>query len=218
MSRPTRRFPRLTFHRGARRKEGRLLWPLCERWGHARKRCDSCELFLVRLCEDSFYKNRSRPCLQHQIKRCTAPCVGLVESDAYGQDIRHAVMFLEGKSDAVVDELVQRMGAAAKRLDYELAARYRDQIASLRRVQERQYVSTGNGNIDVVVAMSAEGLGVVQVFMIRDGQNLGNKTFSAAHRRGRRKPNCYRHSCHSSVRASRSDRTRGDPGQRHGQR
>tara|TARA_B100000676_G_scaffold260362_1_gene269988 strand:- start:738 stop:2585 length:1848 start_codon:yes stop_codon:yes gene_type:complete len=177
-------FPRLTFHRGARRKEGRYFGPYASAGATRETLRQLQKLFLVRLCEDSFYKNRSRPCLQHQIKRCTAPCVGFVESDAYGQDIRHAVMFLEGKSDAVVDELVQRMGDAAKRLDYELAARYRDQIASLRRVQERQYVSTGNGNIDVVVAMSAEGLGVVQVFMIRDGQNLGNKTFFPRHTAG----------------------------------
>ena len=103
------------------------------------------KLFRVRQCEDSFFENRSRPCLQYQIERCTAPCVGLIDETAYGEDVRHAVMFLEGKSEEMVGELVCRMESASNALEFELAARYRDQIANLRRVQARQYVSGARG-------------------------------------------------------------------------
>ncbi len=128
-------FPRLSFYRGTRRGPGRYFGPYASA-GATRASLNLLQkLFQVRLCEDSFFANRSRPCLQHQIKRCTAPCAGLVEASAYGEDVRHAIMFLEGKSEEVVTELVQRMDKAAGDLDYELAARYRDQIASLRRVQ-----------------------------------------------------------------------------------
>jgi excinuclease ABC subunit C len=177
-------FPRLTFHRGTRRKDGQYFGPYASAGATRQTLSQLQKLFQVRLCEDTFYKNRSRPCLQHQIKRCSAPCVGLVPAPDYAADIRHAVMFLQGKSEAVVDELVARMAEAAGRLDYELAARYRDQISSLRRVQERQYVSSGNGNIDVIAAHTREGLGVVEVFMIRDGQNLGNKNYFPRHTAG----------------------------------
>lgn len=135
------------------------------------------KLFPIRQCEDNFYSNRSRPCLQYQIKRCTAPCVGLVDSEQYQEDVRHAVMFLEGKSTEVIDELVRRMEQAAEDLEYELAARYRDQIASLRRVQEKQYISAESGDLDVVAAAVERGLGCVQVFTIRGGRNLGNRTY-----------------------------------------
>ena len=135
------------------------------------------KLFPVRQCEDSFFRNRTRPCLQYQIKRCTAPCVGLVDPATYQRDVRHAVLFLEGRSSQVIDELVSRMEAAAEALDFEEAARYRDQIASLRRVQERQYVSGESGDLDLVVCAARNGTGCVQVFYIRAGRHLGNRTF-----------------------------------------
>ena len=177
-------FPRLAFHRGARRRGGRYFGPYASA-GATRETLNQLQkLFQVRQCEDTFFKNRSRPCLQHQIGRCTAPCVGSVSPETYGEDIRHAILFLEGRSELLVNELVARMERASKQLEFELAARYRDQISSIRRVQERQYVSGGQGNIDVITALVAEGVGVVQVFMIRDGQNLGNKTFFPAHTAG----------------------------------
>ena len=176
--------PRLAFHRGARRRGGRYFGPYASA-GATRETLNQLQkLFQVRQCEDTFFKNRSRPCLQHQIGRCTAPCVSLVSPETYGEDIRHAILFLEGRSELLVKELVGRMEKASHQLEFELAARYRDQIASIRRVQERQYVSAGQGNIDVITALMAEGVGVVQVFMIRDGQNLGNKTFFPAHTAG----------------------------------
>jgi excinuclease ABC subunit C len=177
-------FPRLAFHRGTRRRKGRYFGPYASAGATRETLAQLQKLFQVRQCEDSYFKNRSRPCLQHQIGRCTAPCVEAVEPEVYREDVRHAMMFLEGRSELVIDELVARMARSAKALKFELAARYRDQIASLRRVQERQYVSRGEGNIDVVAALTREGVGIVQVFMIRDGQNLGNKTFFPAHTAG----------------------------------
>lgn len=170
-------FPRLGFHRGAQRTRGRYFGPYPSA-GAVRETLNLLQkLFPVRQCEDSFYNNRSRPCLQYQIKRCTAPCVGLVSQAQYQDDVRHAVMFLEGKSSAVVDELVRRMEQAATDLDYENAARYRDQIASLRRVQEKQYISAETGDLDVVAAAVERGIGCVQVFTIRGGRNLGNRIY-----------------------------------------
>ncbi len=170
-------YPRLGFHRGAQRARGRYFGPYPSA-GAVRETLNLLQkLFPVRQCEDSFYNNRSRPCLQYQIKRCTAPCVGLVSQAQYQDDVRHAVMFLEGKSSVVIDELVRCMEQAAADLDYENAARYRDQIASLRRVQEKQYISADNGELDVVAAAVERGMGCVQLFTIRGGRNLGNRTY-----------------------------------------
>ncbi len=139
------------------------------------------KLFRVRQCEDSFFRNRTRACLQYQIERCTAPCVGLADETAYQEDVRHAVMFLEGKSGQVIDELGKRMEQAARALKYERAARLRDQIASLRRVQNRQYVTVSGGDLDVVAAAYRNGVGCIQVFFVRDGRHLGNKAYFPRH-------------------------------------
>ncbi len=173
--------PRLSSYRGARSGQGRYFGPYPSA-GAVRETLNLMQkLFLVRQCEDSFYGNRSRPCLQYQIKRCSAPCTGLISEQRYQEDVRHAEMFLEGKSSAVIDDLVKRMKTASQALEFELAARYRDQIASLRRVQERQYVSGAGGNLDVIAATVKNGIGCVQVFFIRDGRNLGNKTWFPRH-------------------------------------
>ncbi|UCE89937.1 MAG: excinuclease ABC subunit UvrC, partial [Pseudomonadota bacterium] len=170
-------FPRLGFYRGATRGPGRYFGPYPSA-GAVRETLNLLQkLFPVRQCRDSFFRNRSRPCLQHQIKRCTAPCVGLVSPQQYAEDVRHAVMFLEGRNSQVIDELAARMDEAASSLEYEQAARYRDQIGSLRRIQEKQHVEQQDGDIDVIAAATDQGLGCVQVFTIRGGRNLGNKTF-----------------------------------------
>lgn len=170
-------FPRLSVYRGKRGKQGRYFGP----FPSASAVRDSLnllqKLFRVRQCEDTFFKNRSRPCLQHQIKRCTAPCVDFIDVADYQQDVRHTVMFLKGQNTAVIDELAARMEQSAAVLDYEQAARYRDQVASLRRVQESQYVSGDGGDLDVIVARLQKGVGCVQVFFIRGGRNLGNKNY-----------------------------------------
>ena len=170
-------YPRLSLHRGARKAKGRYFGP----YPNAQAVRESLHLlqkvFRVRQCEDSFFANRSRPCLQYQIKRCTAPCVQAITPDLYAEDVRHTIQFLEGKNTEIVDELAQRMEQAAAALDYETAARYRDQIVSLRRVQERQYVSGERGDLDIIAAAEAGGMACIQVFYVRAGRNLGNKTF-----------------------------------------
>ena len=175
------RFPRLGFHRGPQRRSGRYFGPFASAGATRSTLGQLQKLFRVRQCEDSFFENRSRPCLQHQIERCTAPCVGLVDEAAYGEDVRHAIMFLEGKSEEMIDELVHRMESASQALEFELAARYRDQIANLRRVQARQYVSGARGNVDVVAARAREGVAVIELFVIRNGQSLGSRTLAPAH-------------------------------------
>ena len=170
-------FPRLALHRGARRKKGRYFGPYPGA-GSVRESLHLLQkLFRVRQCEDSFFSNRSRPCLQYQIKRCTAPCVGLVSAGEYATAVRNTVLFLEGKSSQVVDEMVARMEAASARQAYEEAVVYRDQIASLRHVQEKQYVSTGRGNLDIVACVAGNGCACVQVFFVRGGRNLGSAVF-----------------------------------------
>jgi len=174
-------FPRLAFHRGAKSAKGRYFGPYASAGAVRETLTQLQKLFRVRQCEDSFFNNRTRPCLQYQIKRCTAPCVGLVNEEQYGEDVRHASMFLEGRSEEMIEELVSRMNKAAESLDYEMASRYRDQIASLRRVQERQYISGAQGDIDIIAAATGEGLAAVQVFVVRNGQSLGNRTVMPSH-------------------------------------
>ncbi len=173
-------FPRLTMHRGAQRGAGRYFGPYPSAWAVRDSLNLLQKLFRMRQCEDSFFRGRSRPCLQYQIKRCTAPCVGLIDKAAYQRDVHDAELFLEGRSSQVIDDWVARMEQAAAALDYEQAALYRDQIANLRRVQERQYVSGERGDLDIVACVARNGVGCVQVFFIRAGRNLGNKTYFPA--------------------------------------
>jgi excinuclease ABC subunit C len=173
----TQTYPRLTLHRGARKAKGRYFGPYPNTNAVRESLHLLQKVFRVRQCEDSFFSNRSRPCLQYQIKRCTGPCVGLITPEDYAEDVRHTVQFLEGRNSEIIDELAQRMEAAAAALDYETAARYRDQIVNLRRVQERQYVSGERGDLDIIAGVSEGGVACVQVFFIRAGRNLGNKTF-----------------------------------------
>jgi len=170
-------FPRLTWHRGAKSGDGRYFGPY-PNIGSMRDNLRLLQkLFPVRQCEDSFYRNRSRPCLQYQIKRCTAPCVELITEEDYRQDVEDAVLFLEGKAGQVVDSLVERMEQASALLEFEQAARYRDQIAVLRRIQEKQYVSGERGDLDIIAVAVKGGVACVQLFFIRAGRNLGNKVF-----------------------------------------
>lgn len=170
-------FPRLAFHRGARSKQGRYFGPYPSA-GALRETLQLLQkVFPVRQCEDAFYRNRSRACLQYQIKRCTGPCVGLVSEAEYHQDVESTILFLEGRANLAIDGLIRRMEEASETLEFEQAARFRDQIATLRRIQERQYVSGESGDLDIV-AMSLEGgIVCVQVFFVRGGRSLGNKTF-----------------------------------------
>ena len=170
-------FPRLAFHRGARPADGRCFGPYPSSAAVRSTLHQLQRLFRLRPCEDSFFRNRSRACLQYQIKRCSGPCVGLVREEEYARDVRDCILFLEGKGNQVVDEFVQRMEAASAALEFEQAARYRDQIASLRRVQERQHVSGEQGDLDIIACASEGETACVQVFFIRSGRNLGNKGY-----------------------------------------
>ncbi|HUT39923.1 MAG TPA: excinuclease ABC subunit UvrC [Gammaproteobacteria bacterium] len=173
----TQEYPRLALHRGARRASGRYFGPYPNA-GSVRESLHLLQkLFRVRQCEDSFFSNRSRPCLQYQIKRCTAPCVDLVSAQDYACDVENTVMFLEGKSGQVIDGMVKRMEEAATLQDYEQAAIYRDQIISLRHVQEKQYISTEHGDLDIIACVTEKGSACVQVFFVRGGRNLGNAVF-----------------------------------------
>jgi len=174
-------FPRLRFRRGARLRKGRYFGPFPNA-GAVRQTLNMLQkLFLIRQCEDSFFRNRSRPCLQYQINRCTAPCVGLIEPQDYQADVQHALMFLEGRDKEVVGYLVTQMERASAALDFERAARIRDQINSLQRVQLEQNVTGSDGDFDVVGSAYRSGVGCVQVFFIRHGRVLGNKAFFPAH-------------------------------------
>jgi len=174
-------FPRLAYHRGAKREEGRYFGPYPSA-GAVRETLNLLQkLFLVRQCEDSFYRNRTRPCLQYQIKRCSAPCVDLIDEQAYQQDVRHATMFLEGRDSQIIDELVAKMDLASESLAFEQAAVYRDQIANLRKVIEHQHVSGDMGDLDVIACLVQGGLACVEVFFIRAGHNLGNRAFFPQH-------------------------------------
>ncbi len=170
-------FPRLAFHRGAHKERGRYFGPYPSATAVRETLYLLQKIFPVRQCENSEFANRSRPCLQHQIGRCTAPCVGLVNRADYRRDVEDIVLFLEGKTHDVIDGLVARMEAAAERLAYEEAARYRDQIEALRRVQERQYVSGERGDLDILACVRNEGQACVQLFCVRQGRNLGNRAF-----------------------------------------
>jgi excinuclease ABC subunit C len=134
------------------------------------------KLFRIRNCEDSIFSNRSRPCLQYQINRCTAPCTGLVDADTYGRQVDDALLFLRGGSQKVITRLIGRMEQAADALDYEQAARYRDQINSLKQMQARHFVSSGIADIDVIALARVERRVCLQVVTVRGGRNLGQRS------------------------------------------
>ncbi len=170
-------FPRLALHRGTKQQVGRYFGPYPSA-GAVRESIQVLQkLFQLRSCEDGFYKNRSRPCLQHQIGRCSAPCVGRVESIDYAADVGLAQMFLEGRSRAVLQELKQRMESASKAREFEHAAKYRDQIAQLRRIQENQYVHGESGEVDVFALAQDSSYTCVQGLFIRGGRVIGQRTW-----------------------------------------
>ena len=140
------------------------------------------KVFQLRTCENAVFANRSRPCMLHQIQRCSAPCVGLIAEADYADDVRRATLFLQGRTDEVVAGLKDEMEAAAEGLAFERAARLRDQIARLSQLQSRQFVESATaGDVDVVAAASERGLVAVNVVMIRGGRHVGDRTFFPQH-------------------------------------
>ena len=171
------KYPQITFYRGSRKKAGRYFGPYAS-VSAARYALNLLQkVFKVRQCDDYFFSHRSRPCLQHQIERCSAPCVGYIDEASYKNDIDAAIEFLDGNSDQLIERFVQKMDAASADLDYEKAARYRDKIGMLREVSEQQYVSSEDGNVDIIAVSNEGDVACVQVFNIRAGMNLGNKSY-----------------------------------------
>ncbi len=176
----THEFPKLSFYRGNCSEPGRYFGPYANAGAVREILSQLQKVFPVRQCEDSFFRTRSRPCLQYQIQRCSAPCVGNVGAEDYNEDVQQALLFLEGKNKTLNDFLEHKMEAASKRLDFEQAARYRDRIAALRRIQEHQYVSGSRGNVDVVALCSEQSVIGAEVVFIRGGRHSGSKSFVEA--------------------------------------
>jgi excinuclease ABC subunit C len=171
-------FPRLGFHRGAKDRRNRHFGP----FPHAHAVRESIQLlqrvFRLRTCEDSVFQNRSRPCLLHQIRRCTAPCTGLISAERYAEDVHSAELFLEGREDDVTRLLTERMERASADRRYEEAALFRDQIRALSRVQARQYVESDRGvDADVIACVTEGGAACVNLAMIRSGRHVGDRSF-----------------------------------------
>jgi len=170
-------YPCLSYHRGPHRQPGRYFGPYPSALAVKETLNLLQKVFRLRDCADHEFANRSRPCMQYQIKRCTAPCVGFISREDYARDVQDAAGFLEGRSQQVIHALVERMEQAAERLAFEEAALLRDRIGQLRAVSEKQYVSTQGGSVDVLACEQAGGIACVEVLTIRDGRNLGGRAF-----------------------------------------
>jgi excinuclease ABC subunit C len=171
-------FPRLNFYRGSRKEPGRYFGPYPSA-GAVRETLHQLQkLFRLRNCDDTYFANRSRPCLQYQIQRCTAPCVGLVAKEQYARDVGAAIKVLEGRNDEVSEDLGRRMESAAERLQFEEAAQIRDQLAKLKAIQAQQIVTAGmDHDADVIAVAAANGEYCVALMFVRSGRSLGSTTF-----------------------------------------
>ncbi|MCL2897106.1 excinuclease ABC subunit UvrC [Brenneria tiliae] len=172
------RHPRLAVHRGAKHAKGEYFGPFPN--GNAVRETLILlqKLFPVRQCENSVYRNRSRPCLQYQIGRCLGPCVsGLVSDEDYRQQVDYVRLFLSGKDQQVLNQLISRMEAASRALNFEEAARIRDQIQAVRRVTEKQFVSGSGEDLDVIGVAFDAGMACVHVLFIRQGKVLGSRSY-----------------------------------------
>ncbi|MBD8525284.1 excinuclease ABC subunit UvrC [Pseudomarimonas arenosa] len=170
-------FPKVGFYRGSRKVGGRFFGPYPG--AHAVRETLALlhKLFRLRSCEDSVYSGRSRPCLQHQIGRCSAPCVGLISEPDYAESLRQAALFLEGRSDALVEQLTERMQEAAQELKFEQAAKARDVIARLRGAQAKQFVEHADADLDAIAVELRGYQACVVVLSFRNGVNLGTRSY-----------------------------------------
>lgn len=173
-------YPRISFHRGAKKKRGDYYGPF-PNVGAVKDSLNFLQkTFRSRQCEDSVFKNRTRPCLQYQIKRCTAPCVDYISPEDYQKDLHHTRLFLTGNSDKLLSELADQMDVASQQLQFEKAADYRDQITALRTVQSQQVIEEGNGDIDVIAAEMRAAAICVHVLFVRQGRILGSRSYYPA--------------------------------------
>lgn len=170
-------FPRLAYHRGPKKSKGRYFGPYPSSLA-VRESLNLLEkVFRVRQCDDSFFRNRLRPCLKHQIERCTAPCVNAVTTQTYAEQVRLTALFLSGKSNQVAEEIAIKMEQASTHMAFEEAAVYRDQLIAIRRVQEQQYVDQDGGDMDVFGVAIKDGIACVQLVFVRAGRVLGSKSY-----------------------------------------
>jgi excinuclease ABC subunit C len=177
-------YPRITFHRGGKTGDDRYFGPFPSASSVRETLATLQKLFLLRPCRDSFFEHRRRPCLQHQIHRCSAPCVGLISPENYARDVNKAVRLLEGKADELADELGVEMEQAAEALEFERAARLRDQIAALKRVREHRAITGGADELDVIAVAPHASTPCVVVMSVRGGQNLGHGSYFPRQPRG----------------------------------
>ena len=180
------RFPRLAYFRGTPKKADQAFGPYPNSYAVRESIQLLQKVFQLRTCEDTVFANRSRPCLLHQIKRCTAPCVNLVTPDAYARDVAAAAQLLKGEASALTEALTAQMNAAAEALDFETAAFLRDRLRMLATVREKQFVDTtgGEADADVVAVAEAGGVIAVNLTMIRGGRHLGDRSFFPQHGEG----------------------------------
>ncbi len=170
--------PRLAVHRGAKHAKGEYFGPFPNSYAVRETLALLQKLFPIRQCENSVYRNRSRPCLQYQIGRCLGPCVaGLVSEEEYQQQVDYVRLFLSGKDQQVLHQLIARMEEASKLLNFEEAARIRDQIQAVRRVTERQFVSGDSDDLDVIGVAFDAGMACLHVLFIRQGKVLGSRSY-----------------------------------------
>ena len=170
-------WPRLSFHRGPKKAKGTYFGPFPSVHTVRDSMSFLQKTFKVRQCEDVFFKNRSRPCLQYQIKRCTAPCVDFVDKDEYAADVHLTRLYLDGKADKILQQLEHKMELASENLEFETAADCRDQISALRQVQAQQVIEKGRGTIDIVAGAVSNGHACVHMLYVRQGRILGSRSY-----------------------------------------
>ncbi len=172
------KFSRLSFHRGTQRKGNQYFGPFPNSVAVRESIQLLQKVFKLRTCENTVFANRSRPCLQHQIERCTAPCVGLISDEDYRNDVHQAAMFLQGKTNEVINALGEQMNAAAANQEYEIAVVFRDRMQALRQVQVKQFLSDFNvSDADVVACAELQGQHCINLVMIRGGRHLGDRSY-----------------------------------------
>ncbi|OAI48882.1 hypothetical protein AYO45_03855, partial [Gammaproteobacteria bacterium SCGC AG-212-F23] len=170
-------YPRIDFYRGARKKDGLYFGPFPHTTAVRETIHIIQKLFGIRTCSDNFFSGRTRACLHHQIGLCSGSCAGLIDKNEYMADVKHAILFLQGKNDEIIRELQNQMQQAASARSFELAARLRDQITRLREIQQKQYISSDHGNADVIGYAYTAGVACIQLLSIREGRVLGSRAY-----------------------------------------
>jgi excinuclease ABC subunit C len=170
-------YPRIDFYRGTLKKDGRYFGPYPSAAAVRETIHLIQKVFQLRTCQDNFFASRTRPCLHHQIGMCSGSCAGIISVEEYQQNVRHAILFLEGKNDEILDELNRQMEKASKVLNFEFAAKIRDQLMKMRQIQDRQYINSENGDADIIGLALNAGVVCLQLLSIRHGRILGSRAY-----------------------------------------